>query len=158
MHKLRQEVGSYALTGNTGFELVDMFLCCKFAEGDSRILQMKLARDRMKQLKKDGMLGSMLSAITNHESRLALSLASKFKDAGKDLNKVANVMTENWVEMYELADAVSDRIVAEGPRSEFIEPIVERIQPYCREYDHDWKAKVGVDLDAETPAVAAGDA
>lgn len=30
------------------FELMDMFLCCKFAEGDSRILQMKLVRDRLK--------------------------------------------------------------------------------------------------------------
>ena len=30
------------------FELVDMFLCCKFAEGDSRILRMKLMRDRLK--------------------------------------------------------------------------------------------------------------
>ena len=38
----------------TGFELMDMLLCCKFAEGDSRILQMKLMRDRLKKVKKDG--------------------------------------------------------------------------------------------------------
>ena len=36
----------------TGFELMDMLLCCKFAEGDSRILQMKLARDRLKKVMK----------------------------------------------------------------------------------------------------------
>jgi hypothetical protein len=29
-----------------------MLLCCKFAEGDSRILQMKLARDRLKKVMK----------------------------------------------------------------------------------------------------------
>lgn len=38
VHALRQEVGSYALMHGTGFELCDMLLCCKFAEGDSRIL------------------------------------------------------------------------------------------------------------------------
>ena len=44
------QVGSYALMHGTGFELMDMLLCCKFAEGDSRILQMKLARDRLKKV------------------------------------------------------------------------------------------------------------
>ena len=33
VHQLRL-VGSYALMHDTGFELVDMLLCCKFAEGD----------------------------------------------------------------------------------------------------------------------------
>ena len=71
------EVGSYALMYGTGFELTDMLLCCKFAEGDSRILQMKLARDRMKQLKKDGAASAFLSAITDKESRTAVQLAQK---------------------------------------------------------------------------------
>ena len=39
VHALQQEVGSYALMHDTGFELSDMLLTCKFAEGDSRILQ-----------------------------------------------------------------------------------------------------------------------
>ena len=30
--RARRQVGSYALMDNTGFELMDMFLCCKFAE------------------------------------------------------------------------------------------------------------------------------
>jgi acyl-CoA oxidase len=47
----RFQVGSYALMHGTGFELMDMLLCCKFAEGDSRILQMKLARDRLKKVR-----------------------------------------------------------------------------------------------------------
>ena len=44
VHQLRLEVGSYALMHDTGFELVDMLLCCKFAEGDSNS-STKLARD-----------------------------------------------------------------------------------------------------------------
>ncbi|KAI9021142.1 acyl-CoA dehydrogenase/oxidase [Hyaloraphidium curvatum] len=44
--RLKQEVGSYALMAGTGFEHADFLQCCKFAEGDSRILMQKLARDR----------------------------------------------------------------------------------------------------------------
>lgn len=33
----------------TGFEHVDFLQCCKFAEGDSRILGQKMARDTMKK-------------------------------------------------------------------------------------------------------------
>lgn len=35
---LMQEVGSFALMAGTGFERTDYLQCCKFAEGDSRIL------------------------------------------------------------------------------------------------------------------------
>ncbi|KAJ2997551.1 hypothetical protein HDV02_005440, partial [Globomyces sp. JEL0801] len=44
-HSLKQEVGSYALMAGTGFEQLDFLNCCKFAEGDSRILMQKMARD-----------------------------------------------------------------------------------------------------------------
>ena len=44
-HSLKQEVGSYALMSGTGFEQLDFLQCCKFAEGDSRILMQKMARD-----------------------------------------------------------------------------------------------------------------
>ena len=36
--RLKQEVGSYALMAGSGFEQMDFLQCCKFAEGDSRIL------------------------------------------------------------------------------------------------------------------------
>jgi len=36
----------------TGFENMDFITCCKFAEGDSRILMLKMARDRMNLFKK----------------------------------------------------------------------------------------------------------
>ena len=66
---------------NTGFELMDMLLCCKFAEGDSRILQMKLARDRLKQVKKDGAIGTLSKAFGSDgkEALTALNLARKVR-------------------------------------------------------------------------------
>jgi len=44
---LQSEVGSFALLGGSGFESMDMLLCCKFAEGDERILLQKMARDKL---------------------------------------------------------------------------------------------------------------
>ena len=37
--------------GGTGFEKLDYLQCCKFAEGDSRILMQKLTRDRLQAWK-----------------------------------------------------------------------------------------------------------
>ncbi len=51
--KLQQEVGSFALLGGGGFEHLDMLLCCKFAEGDERILMQKMARDHLKHVQKE---------------------------------------------------------------------------------------------------------
>ena len=55
---LQQEVGSFALLGGGGFEHLDMLLCCKFAEGDERILMQKMARDRLKTVE-NGMAGGV---------------------------------------------------------------------------------------------------
>ncbi|OLP98781.1 hypothetical protein AK812_SmicGene18740 [Symbiodinium microadriaticum] len=44
--KLKQE------HGGTGFEKLDYLQCCKFAEGDSRILMQKLTRDRLQAFAK----------------------------------------------------------------------------------------------------------
>jgi hypothetical protein len=38
---------------NTGFDQSDFLQCCKFAEGDSRILMQKMARDRYKLFTKN---------------------------------------------------------------------------------------------------------
>ena len=50
--RLKQELGSFALMDNSGLGQLDFLQCCKFAEGDSRILMQKLSRDRMKLYKK----------------------------------------------------------------------------------------------------------
>lgn len=54
LHKVEQEVGSFALMMGSGFEHKDVLLCCKFAEGDSRILQQKMVRDTLKWASKLG--------------------------------------------------------------------------------------------------------
>ena len=85
-HALRQEVGSYALMHGTGFELADMFLCCKFAEGDSRILQQKLTRDRLRKIQKGGVPAAVAECFdpsNASEAYSALLLAQKLAPAGR---------------------------------------------------------------------------
>jgi len=145
-HALRQEVGSYALMHATGFELVDMLLCCKFAEGDSRILQQKLARDRLRKLQKGGALSALggIFGADRTETVAALSLARKLAPAGRDIEKLAAAMNENWREIYDLADLIADRHLRTGARSAFLEPPVERLRPASPEFDSEWKAKLSV--------------
>ena len=91
---------------DTGFELADMLLCCKFAEGDSRILQQKLTRDRLKALQKGGVVAELAKLFGDEsaEARAAINLARKLAPAGRDLTKMAAAMDENWKEVYELAE------------------------------------------------------
>ncbi len=56
---------------------MDFLQCCKFAEGDSRILSQKIARDTMKLLAKSGGKGS--GEVYN----LAMELGSKLEKDGK---------------------------------------------------------------------------
>jgi acyl-CoA oxidase len=140
---LRQEVGSYALMHGTGFELIDMLLCCKFAEGDSRILQQKLTRDRLKQLQKAGMGSALASLVSpdSAETMAALRLARKLAPAGRDLEKLSAAMNTHWREIYDLADHIAERHIRSGAPGQF-EPTVERLIPAEAVYDHDWKQKL----------------
>mmetsp|Transcript_125727 Transcript_125727/g.367381 ORF Transcript_125727/g.367381 Transcript_125727/m.367381 type:complete len:466 (+) Transcript_125727:92-1489(+) len=96
--RLKQELGSYALMGGTGFEKMDYLQCCKFAEGDSRILMQKIARDRLQAFSKK-------QEGTARESEICFKLGKAVMTGGK------NAWTENWKEVYGLADAVIDRVV-----------------------------------------------
>jgi acyl-CoA oxidase len=91
--RLKQDVGSFALMGGTGFEQMDFLQCCKFAEGDSRILMQKMVRDRLKALKKGTKSGS------EEEARLCSNLA-KAAAAGK------NIWIDNYQEVYTLAELI----------------------------------------------------
>lgn len=51
-NRLKEEVGSYALIHGSGFENLDFLYCCRFAEGDSRILLLKIANDRLRNFDK----------------------------------------------------------------------------------------------------------
>jgi acyl-CoA oxidase len=144
-HTLRQEVGSYALMYGTGFELMDMLLCCKFAEGDSRILQMKLSRDRMKRVAKDGILGtlSQIMGPNSDEAITALRLAFTMDKAGKDIKKLDQVYTESWVDVYALSELIEQRYVKSYDCTKtFMEPIEDRLTAAGTVYDHEWKKKL----------------
>lgn len=100
--KLKQEVGSYALMGGTGFEDMDFLQCCKFAEGDSRILMQKLARDQVRvfsQFKSS----SQVPAGQEKEAQLCKML----HEAGKDH------WDSNWATVYALSNAVQARVIGE---------------------------------------------
>ena len=148
-HALRQEVGSYALMGHTGFELADMFLCCKFAEGDSRILQQKLARDRLKALQRGGVAGAA-AAIARGEWRevvAAAALGRTLAAAGRDDPAALSAAWDGaWREVYALADLVADRYEREAAAAPgaggFAEPIIERLQRFDTGFDADWKDKL----------------
>lgn len=145
VHQLRLEVGSYALMHDTGFELVDMLLCCKFAEGDSRILQQKLARDRLRKMQRSGVaseIGNMFGGKSFAESMSALKLAQKLSPAGRDVNKLAKLMDENWEDIYNLADQICERHINESPKASFLEPCVERLCGANFDFDNEWKDKI----------------
>jgi len=99
--RLKQELGSYALMGGTGFEKMDYLQCCKFAEGDSRILMQKIARDRLQAFSKK-------QEGAKPEAALCAQLGQKLMSGGK------NAWTENWRDVYRLAELVIERQVAEA--------------------------------------------
>lgn len=94
--RLKQEVGSFALMSGSGFEQMDYLQCCKFAEGDSRILMQKISRDRIKALQK-GFEGPA------EEAKLCRGIL----EAGKkgDINS-------EHEQIYALAEAVMSRTMA----------------------------------------------
>ena len=95
------EVGSYALVGGTEFEIAQgMFLCCKFAEGDSRILMQKIARYWLKVLQRGGMISGAMAALFDKESWAALGLARSLSGDGSDLASMEKVWTVRWKEVY----------------------------------------------------------
>jgi hypothetical protein len=72
-HQLRNEVGSFALMRHSGFAQTDFLQCCKFAEGDSRILLQKMARDCMRLHEKRAQKGEAEEG--SEEERLCTQLA-----------------------------------------------------------------------------------
>jgi acyl-CoA oxidase len=102
--RLKQEVGSYALMGDSGFVHLDFLNCCKFAEGDSRILMQKMARDTMRHAKKHR--GEGLDAQT---LAICQELGRALAAANGDKAAEAQLWDENWTLVYGLADAIMDK-------------------------------------------------
>jgi alkylation response protein AidB-like acyl-CoA dehydrogenase len=95
--RLKQDVGSFALMGGKGFGEMDFLQACKFAEGDSRILCQKLARDRVKSSKQ---LGSPA------EREMASELQQVVKQG-------PTAWDDNFEKVYDLAWAVVARTLDE---------------------------------------------
>jgi len=110
--RLKQEVGSYALMGGTGFDNMDFLQCCKFAEGDSRILSQKLARDCFGAFKRND-----AKSPTGVRSEIELELCQRIdavvEDAhGSNLGKIESWDCA-WREVYQLAEVICERVMHE---------------------------------------------
>lgn len=121
-NKLEQEVGSYGLMLGAGFEHRSILLCCKFAEGDSRILLQKLARDRLKELQHSSwvsILGKILAGTREEsmETLAAMSLARSLQSSinalptkgRKDPVGLFKAWNDNYDKVYALAECVCER-------------------------------------------------
>lgn len=116
--RLKNEVGSYALKESSGFGQTDFLQCCKFAEGDSRVLMQKMARDRMKEF--SDKYGAAMPTCENpswdEETRLCYALhigmAHDLKNNVSVHNKFA-AWNLRWREVYGLANAVMRRTMRE---------------------------------------------
>merc|ERR1719231_1723440 len=98
--RLKQEVGSFALMGDAGFAHLDFLQCCKFAEGDSRILMQKMARDRLKRFQK---AGGAAGPDADAETQLCAGIGQAMQAA----------WDASWKEVYELAELVMARTQAD---------------------------------------------
>jgi acyl-CoA oxidase len=95
--RLKQDVGSFALMADKGFDQMDFLQACKFAEGDSRILMQKLARDRVKVSKQVG-------------SESEQGMAAELKQIA---SQGPQAWDENFEKVYDLAWTVVQRIIGE---------------------------------------------
>ena len=111
--RLKQEVGSYALMGDSGFGSMDFLQCCKFAEGDSRVLMLKMARDRLRRFGKEAKAGVAVPPGQEHEAQLCAQLAKSLGAAKGDKAREMAIWDEEWQAVYGLAEAVMARTTAE---------------------------------------------
>jgi len=111
-HRLKNEVGSIALMAETGFGQTDFLQCCKFAEGDSRILMQKMARDRMRLFAKSTEAKFTAPSDTWDAETLACwTLATGIeKDVGEGKDR-AGAWDKRYKEVYALADVYMARVM-----------------------------------------------
>tara|TARA_B100000683_G_scaffold137783_1_gene134258 strand:+ start:409 stop:1914 length:1506 start_codon:yes stop_codon:yes gene_type:complete len=113
--RLKQEVGSYALMAGTGFDNTDFLQCCKFAEGDSRILSQKLARDCFGAYKRSDGGGGDDGPISEVEVEICRRIDAVVRDAREanpDVHKI-DAWDCAWREVYELAEVICERVMHE---------------------------------------------
>lgn len=127
-HRLEQEVGSYALMAESGFIYKDMLLCCKFAEGDSRILMQKMARDELKSAQKRGLFALLREVALERDPVLrdkawkTLHLARALKAAPS----MAIGFEREWEMVYGLADSMCSVHVHQRPKGEEVARVLRK--------------------------------
>ena len=103
--RLKQEVGSYALMEGSGFEQMDILQMFKFAEGDSRILMLKMGRDRLskyqRKIKKGGDKSST-DGVEDDQCRIIMESMEDGDDRAtyKEMNKLAEMTMERIINQY----------------------------------------------------------
>ncbi|CAE7373404.1 unnamed protein product [Symbiodinium sp. CCMP2592] len=157
-----QELGSYALMGaglgGTGFEKLDYLQCCKFAEGDSRILMQKLTRDRLQAFAKS-------PSGKGKEAEACMKLGMSLKKGGKAAwnenfelaggkNEMGKVTTTGLVRAVECDKKFQAILLEKWRRETDLDTIAERIhrRQVCQFFDF-LKNKEG-DMNTESAAVA----
>ena len=99
--------------GDSGFVHLDFLNCCKFAEGDSRVLMQKMARDRLRQFGKDLKAGSAPPASHAAEVEICGRLGKAMAAAKGDKVRELELWDENWQLVYALAEATMARTMTE---------------------------------------------
>jgi acyl-CoA oxidase len=106
----------------TGFEHTDFLQCCKFAEGDSRVLMMKMARDRVGVLtNKNRGAGAGETAASIFASRREAEAAAALAEALKAAASRGSSPAEAWDEVSESAYALA-AIAIEEIVQKWLEP------------------------------------
>ena len=108
-HRLQNEVGSYALMAGTGFEQKDFLTCCKFAEGDSRILMQKMSRDRMRVFEKKQ--ASTDPATWDAETLLCSEVCTKIAADTKASGDKQQAWDDNWQAIYALSEVIMQNTI-----------------------------------------------
>jgi len=104
--RLKQEVGSYALMADSGFTHMDFLQCCKFAEGDSRILMQKMTRDRLRRFQKKGE-----TAGADLESQQCAALAASMAEEVAASGDHQKAWDDNFEAVYGLAETMMDGVM-----------------------------------------------
>lgn len=106
--RLKQDVGSYALMADSGFKHLDFLSCCKFAEGDSRILMQKMARDAVARSSKKGGSSPFVHGEDEMQTQLVQQLLAASAKSNGNKAKLAEIWDDNYTTVYALADAIID--------------------------------------------------
>eukprot|EP00959_Pyramimonas_sp_CCMP1952_P427252 8948165-Pyramimonas_sp.AAC.1 len=84
----------------SGFEQRDFLTCCKFAEGDTRVLMQKMSRDRVKAFQQGARINENLE-----ETRLCSELVEAMRTGGPD------AWDAHHEQVYKLASVIMDSTV-----------------------------------------------